>query len=113
MLYRTPVQALRDGRGPISMARKSRRKHIDDGAVVNPHEVADFLIACGRKPPITPKPVRFRKQPAAARTRRIRNLAEARWLAEVWADEERARRAKKSSVDIVDNEIAPTWWADL
>jgi len=101
ILRQTPNQVIKDGRRIGSMARKSRKKKIGDDAVVDPREVANFLIACGRTPSAVPKPVRHRKHPAAAKKSRIRNLAEMRWLAEVWADEERARQAKKSNVNIV------------
>jgi hypothetical protein len=102
------------------MAKPTRRPTLPDDMPANPHEVGDFLRAFGRQPPpTTPKkaPAPRTKVPAA-KPRRIRNPAEARWLAQVWAEEAEARRAQKFNVDIVDNttpskagkRAASTWW---
>jgi hypothetical protein len=76
--------------------QRSRRPPLPQDLVANDREVRDFLRSLGRAPApsAAPKPKTATKKP-----RRIRNLAEARWLAEVWADEAAARRARMSNGD--------------
>ncbi len=76
------------------MAKRTAKAPRPGDLVTNTREVADFLRAFGRQPA---KPAAEKKVVAAGRPR-IRNLAEARWLAKVWADEAEAR-AQKSNVD--------------
>jgi hypothetical protein len=90
---------------------------------VNVHEVRDFLVACGRRPagvltpnpaPAAPKAVRVRTRCAAHGPRKIRNLAEARWLRDCAIEDEVLRQARKSNVDKMPERFnQPGWWDSL
>jgi hypothetical protein len=110
-------------RKDFMMPTRSRRKVRPDDLVANPNEISDFILACGCLPAVkqspnaalvTPKPIRVRNQSKVTTPRKIRNLAEARWLAQMAAEDAWARRAKKSNVDKTPSRIAePDWWGRL
>jgi len=110
----------------IQMAKSTRRSTLPDDIPANNREVREFLRAFGRtkSPAAVKKTTVLRAKVPAAKPRRIRNLAEARWLAAGWASEAEAQRTQKSKVDIVDKTTpsdvdkttgrrAETWWHNL